>query len=53
MLLSNMLTPPDSPNIVDLNDPDIKQYFSDACNFYHNKSGIWLTGTDNELDKKT
>ena len=36
----------------DLTSPEVKQYISNACNFYHDKSGIWLTGTDNELDKK-
>ena len=32
--------------------PEMKQYISDACNFYHEKSGVWLSGTDDELDKK-
>jgi hypothetical protein len=32
--------------------PDVKQYISDSCKFYHEKSGVWLTGTGNELDKE-
>jgi hypothetical protein len=32
--------------------PEVKQYISDSCKFYHEKSGVWLTGTGNELDKE-
>lgn len=39
-------------NISDLMSPEVKQYVSDACIFYHEKSGVWLTGKDDDLDKK-
>lgn len=39
-------------NISDLMSPEVKQYVSDACIFYHEKSGEWLTGKDDDLDKK-
>jgi hypothetical protein len=52
-LLQIMFSPPEIKfNISDLMSPQMKQYISDACNFYHEKSGVWLTGTDDELDKK-
>jgi hypothetical protein len=48
-----MFSPPEIKfNISDLTSPQVKQYISDSCNFYHNKSDIWLSGTDDELDKK-
>lgn len=39
-------------NMSDLMSHEVKQYISNACNFYHEKSGVWLSGMDNELDKK-
>lgn len=52
-LLQMMFSPPQIKfNITDLMSPEMKQYISDACNFYHEKSGVWLSGMDNELDKK-
>src|SRR4249919_51317 len=52
-LLQMMFSPPEIKfNITDLMSPEMKQYISDACNFYHEKSGVWLSGTDDELDKK-
>jgi hypothetical protein len=52
-LLQIMFSPPEIKfNITDLMSPEMKQYISDACNFYHEKSGLWLSGTDDELDKK-
>jgi hypothetical protein len=52
-LLQMMFSPPEVKfNITDLMSPEMKQYISDACNFYHNKSGVWLSGTDDELDRK-
>jgi hypothetical protein len=52
-LLQMMFSPPQIKfNITDLMSPEMKQYISDACNFYHEKSGVWLSGTDDELDKK-
>ena len=52
-LLQIMFSPPEIKfNITDLMSPEMKQYISDACNFYHEKSGVWLSGTDDELDKK-
>jgi hypothetical protein len=48
-----MFSPPEIKfNITDLMSPEMKQYISGACNFYHEKSGVWLSGTDDELDKK-
>lgn len=52
-LLQMMFSPPQIKfNITDLMSPEMKKYISDACNFYHEKSGVWLSGMDNELDKK-
>jgi hypothetical protein len=52
-LLQIMFSPPEIKfNMTDLMSPEMKQYISDACNFYHEKSGVWLSGTDDELDKK-
>ena len=52
-LLQMIFSPPEIKfNMTDLMSPEVKQYISDSCNFYHNKSGIWLSGTDDELDKK-
>ena len=52
-LLQIMFSPPEIKfNITDLMSLEMKQYISDACNFYHEKSGVWLSGTDDELDKK-
>jgi hypothetical protein len=31
---------------INLNDPDIKKYFSNTCNYYHDKYGIWPSATD-------
>jgi hypothetical protein len=39
-------------NKTDLTSPEVKQYISDGCKFYHEKSGVWLTGTLDELDRK-
>ena len=51
-LLQIMSSPPEIKfNMTDLTSPEMKQYISDSCNFYHEKSGIWLSGTDDELDK--
>jgi hypothetical protein len=52
-LLQIMFSPPEIKfNLTDLMSPEMKQYISDACNFYHDKSGVWLSGTDDELDKQ-
>jgi hypothetical protein len=52
-LLQIMFSPPEIKfNITDLMSSEMKQYISDACNFYHEKSGVWLSGADDELDKK-
>ena len=52
-LLQMIFAPPEIKfNMTDLMSPEVKQYFSDACNFYHDKSGVWLTGTDDDLDRK-
>jgi hypothetical protein len=40
-LLQMMFSPPQIKfNITDLMSPEMKQYISDACNFYHEKSGV-------------
>jgi len=54
LFLSQMaLSPPEIKfNLTDLTSPEVKQYISDACNFYHEKSGVWLSGSDNELEKE-
>ena len=52
-LLQVMFSSPEVKfNMTDLMSPEVKHYVSDECNFYHNKSGIWLSGTDDALDKK-
>jgi hypothetical protein len=51
--LQLMSSPPEIKfDMSDLTSPEVKQYISNACNFYHEKSGVWLSGMDNELDKK-
>ena len=37
-----------TPETVDLTSPEIKTYLTNACNFYHEKTGIWIS-THNEL----
>ena len=52
-LLGITFAPPEVKfNMTDLQSPEMKQYISDSCKFYHEKSGIWLSGTDNERDKE-
>jgi hypothetical protein len=52
-LLQIMVSPPEIKfNITDLHSPEVKQYISYACNFYHEKSGVWLSGTDDALDRE-
>lgn len=31
-----------SPISVDLNDPEFKQFITNACNFFHEKTGLWM-----------
>jgi hypothetical protein len=51
--LQLMSSPPEIKfDMSDLTSPEVKQYISNACNFYYEKSGVWLSGMDNELDKK-
>ena len=51
--LQLMSSPPEIKfDMSDLTSPEVKQYISNACTFYHQKSGVWLSGMDNELDKK-
>jgi hypothetical protein len=53
LMLQTLFGPPEIKfNLTDLMSPEVKQYISDSCNFYHQKSGVWLTGTDNQLDKE-
>jgi hypothetical protein len=52
-ILQTLFGPPEIKfNLTDLMSPEVKQYISDSCKFYHAKSGEWLTGTDNVLDKE-
>lgn len=52
-LLQTLFGPPEIKfNLTDLMSPEVKKYISDSCRFYHEKSGVWLSGTDNELDKE-
>lgn len=52
-ILQTLFGPPEIKfNLTDLMSPKMKQYISDSCKFYHEKSGVWLTGTDNDLDKQ-
>ena len=51
--LQLMSSPPQIKfNMSDLMSHEVKQYISNACNFYPEQSGVWLSGMDNELDKK-
>ena len=53
LMLQTLFGPPEIKfNLTDLMSPEVKQYISDSCKFYHAKSGEWLTGTDNVLDKE-
>lgn len=53
LMLQTLFGPPEIKfNLTDLMSPEVKQYISDSCKFYYEKSGVWLTGTDNELDKE-
>jgi hypothetical protein len=53
LMLQTLFGPPEIKfNLTDLMSREVKQYISDSCNFYHQKSGVWLTGTDNQLDKE-
>jgi hypothetical protein len=45
-MLNNMPAVPNSNDLTDLNDPDIKQYYSNVCNFIHHKYGIWTKFSD-------
>jgi protein-disulfide isomerase len=38
LLLASMFT----PYTVDLNDPEMKKFLSNLCNFYFDKTGIWI-----------
>lgn len=35
-----------SPTIINLNDPQMKIYITNYCNFYHEKLGVWLDTSD-------
>jgi hypothetical protein len=52
-ILQTLFGPPEIKfNLTDLMSPEMKQYISDSCKFYHDKSGVWLSGTSNDLDKE-
>ena len=38
LLLASMFT----PYTIDLNDPEMKKFLSNFCNFYFDKAGIWI-----------
>jgi hypothetical protein len=45
LLLAVIFSPPEAGlSIMTLADPEVKQWISDFCHFYHEKTGIWLTG---------
>ena len=46
ILYASMFT----PTIINLNDPEIKEYITNICNFYHEKSGVWINSL-NDLPK--
>lgn len=35
-----------TPTIINLNDPQMKQYITNYCNFYHEKLSKWITSTE-------
>ena len=46
------------PTTIDLTDPKMKAYISNICNFYHEKTGIWVDSSyndpiDNQIDYYT
>jgi hypothetical protein len=44
IIMAMMFSPPEAGlNLMTLADPQVKQYISDLCKFYHEKTGIWLT----------
>jgi hypothetical protein len=42
ILLRNMIY----PDPINLMDPEVRQFISDACNFYHEKTGIYPDSSD-------
>jgi hypothetical protein len=42
ILLRNMIY----PDPINLMDPEVRQFISDACNFYHEKTGIYRDSSD-------
>jgi len=42
-----------SPVTIDVTDPDIKAFFSNMCNFAHEKTGKWISTMDSNLTKIT
>lgn len=54
LFLSQMaLSPPEIKfNLSRLTSPEVQQYASDFCNFYYEKSGVWLSGTENEFESE-
>jgi len=39
-LISSVLTPTNI-NLTNLADPEVKTFFTNLCNFYHQKTGVW------------
>lgn len=37
-----MMTSMFLPTTIDLLDPEIKQYITNICNWYHEKTGVWV-----------
>lgn len=35
-----------TPTTINLNDPQVKTYITNYCNFYHEKTGIWIDVKD-------
>jgi hypothetical protein len=40
-------------SILTLADPQVKQFISDLCHFYHEKTGIWFTGNPTDEYEKS
>ena len=43
LFLASMFT----PYTIDLNDPEMKKFLSNICNFYFDKTGIWINIPEN------
>jgi hypothetical protein len=49
IIYSNLFSP--NEYFINLTDPDIKQYYSNICNYLHEKYGIWIDAIQDDPDK--